>query len=195
MTTSLSHILTTAARIEGVRTTQIRLEAPMIDLAARVANAEGTVFLLSGGAMDSSRYHILGLDPWLTLKGNGHRLRLTLDDQEHRLTMDPLFALRAIVDRYQTSPTDRATPLAAGLMGYLAYDLKDVLEELPRTSVDRWQLPHLCFYAPAIILVYDKRQQQVYLHEIIRREGYRQRSPAGQDRIAALLKAPRPGEG
>ena len=78
--------------------------------------------------------------------------------------MHPLEALRAIGQHLRCDPPFNRPdyPLGAGLMGYLAYDLKDVLEELPRTSMDRWRLPHLCFYAPALVLVYDKRNRQTH---------------------------------
>ncbi|UCD32891.1 MAG: aminodeoxychorismate synthase component I, partial [Desulfobacterales bacterium] len=47
-------------------------------------------------------------------------------------------------------------PIASGVLGYLAYDLKDRLEKLPRTSIDRLRLPHIYFVAPSIIVVHDK---------------------------------------
>ena len=196
MTIAIHHILKAGGHIESIRTRDISLDGPLMDLAARVATEEGTVLLLSGGDLESARYHILGFDPWLTLKGRGHDLRLTMDHQTHALSMDPRDAMRAVVSYYHRRPgAGTPTPLAAGLMGYLAYDLKDVLENLPRTSVDRWQLPHLCLYAPSMILVYDKQRQQTRLHEIVRRKGYRRLGPDGDDRMAALLKAPLPDEG
>jgi para-aminobenzoate synthetase component 1 len=196
MTIAINHILKSGGRIERIRTREITLAGPLIDLAAPVANKTGTVLLLSGGRLDSARYHILGFDPWLTLKGRGRDLQLTIDDQEHALSMDPLEALRAVASHYHCQPeAGLASPLAAGLMGYLAYDLKDVIEELPRTSVDRWQLPHLCFYAPSIIVVHDRQRQLTHLHEIVRRKGYQQLAPDGRDRMAALWNTPLPDEG
>ena len=196
MTIAINHILKASGRIEHIRTREITLAGPPIDLAARVANETGTVLLLSGGRLDSARYHILGFDPWLSLKGRGHDLQLTIDQQRHTLSMDPLDALRAVVNHYRCrTETDVTPPLAAGLMGYLAYDLKDVIEELPRTSVDRWQLPHLCFYAPSIIVVHDRQRQQTHLLEIVRRKGYQQLAPDGRNRMAALWNMPLPDEG
>ena len=117
-------------------------------MAAGLAHREGTTLLLSGGGLSSARYHILGFDPWLCLKGRGTDLTLMIDGQVSRLEMDPLEALRTIVNHFGCPPDSAVeAPLTAGLMGYLSYDLKDMLEELPRTSPDRWQLPHLCFYA------------------------------------------------
>jgi para-aminobenzoate synthetase component I len=196
MTIALNQILNAGGRIERIRTREITLAGALIDLAACVANQAGTVLLLSGGRLDSARYHILGLDPWLCLKGRGHDLQLTVDREDHTLSMDPLDALRAVVRHYRCRlQDDVAPPLAAGLMGYLAYDLKDAIEDLPRTSVDRWQLPHLCFYAPSIIVVHDRQRQQTHLHEVVRRKGYQRLAPDGRNRIAALGNTPLPDEG
>jgi len=182
------------SNIEAILTEEITLPRPMIDLAARLADREGTALLLSGGRLASARYHILGFDPWLCLKGRGSDLTLTIDGQVSRRAMDPLEALGAIVNHFALPPDKTvAPPLTAGLMGYLAYDLKDVLEALPRTSPDRWRLPHLCFYAPSIILVHDRQRGRTVRHDILRRGG--QQGPEGRDRLAALADAPLPEEG
>ena len=196
MADSINHLLKAGGHIESIRSRKVAPEIPLIDLAARLSKKEGTVLLMSGGRLDSARYHILGFDPWLTLKGCGRDLRLIIDDQEHALSMHPLEALRAVVHHYYCRPdiVPAGMPLAAGLMGYLAYDLKDLLEDLPRTSVDRWQLPHLCFYAPGIILVHDKQLQITHLHEMMRRKGYRKLSPSGSDRLDVLVNSPTPDE-
>lgn len=197
MTASINPILKAGGHIERIRSREITPAAPLMDLAARLADAEGTVLLMSGGNLDSARYHILGFDPWLTLKGCGRNLRLTIDQEEHALSTHPLDGLRAVIQHFQCRPGSitAGSPLAGGLMGYLAYDLKDELEELPRTSLDRWQLPHLCFYAPSIILIHDRRHQRTHLHEMVRRKGYRKLEPDGRARLAALEKALPPDEG
>ena len=137
-----------------------------MDIAAHRARKEGTVLLMSGGDLDSARHHILGLKPWLTLKSRGRALELVIDEQTHRLQVDPLEAVGAVTERFPYAlETADDIPLATGLMGYLAYDLKDQLEELPRTSVDRWQLPHICLYVPSAIVVQDVRTGRTLLHE------------------------------
>ena len=179
--------------IETLLTEEIPLHRPMIDMAAHLADQEGTVLLLSGGGLASARYHILGFDPWLCLKGRGTDLTLVIDGQVSKLEMDPLEALEAIVRHYGCPPGNTIeAPLTAGLMGYLAYDLKDVLETLPRTTLDRWLLPHLCFYAPSIILVHDRQQGRTVQHTIVRRG---RPAPDGRARLTALENTPPPDEG
>ncbi|MBT8340990.1 MAG: aminodeoxychorismate synthase component I, partial [Desulfatitalea sp.] len=45
----------------------------------------------------------------------------------------------------------------------LAYDLKDELERLPRTSVDDLHLPHLLLFGHAVLVVHDRHSDQVRL--------------------------------
>jgi para-aminobenzoate synthetase component 1 len=165
---TLQEILISAGKPIHIKSHTIPDAGSLMDMGAHLADDEGTVLLMSGGRLDSARYHILGVKPWLTLKSRGRVLQLTIDGREHRLEMETLAALRAIIDHFKYDNPTFDFPLAAGLMGYLAYDLKDALEDLPRTAVDRWRLPHTCLYAPSMIVVQDVRNGQSAMHEFIR---------------------------
>ncbi len=56
----------------------------------------------------------------------------------------------------QRASAEASLPLSSGLLGYFAYDLKDCLEELPRTSVDDLGLPLLHLVAPSVIVIHDR---------------------------------------
>ncbi len=144
-------------RFSGVHVQPLELNEPFIDLVARCAPLPGTVALLSGGDLDSARYHLLGLWPWLSLSGRGHAMRLQVDGVTQPWATTPLDALAAVLDALRLPAGAWPPPLAAGLMGYLAYDLKDELETLPRTSVDDLGLPHLLLHAPALLVVHDRQ--------------------------------------
>ena len=59
--------------------------------------------------------------------------------------------LQQTLTRCRLNPEIFPLPVAAGLFGYLAYDLKDDLEDLPRTTVDDLGLPHLYLNAPSLV--------------------------------------------
>ncbi len=162
--TSIQDILDRAGRLR-IRRADWAPTSSLMDLASRWALEEGTVLLMSGGELDSARHHILGIEPWLTFKSRGRKVGLTVNGRTHRLEMDPLDAVRAVSEHFQCPADTGDIPLAAGLMGYLAYDLKDQLEALPRTSIDRWGLPQVCLYAPSAILVQDRHTGRVALYE------------------------------
>ena len=151
-----------------IRSREMPAAISLMNIGAHWAHREGTVLLMSGGRQDSAQHHILGFNPWLTLKCRADELQLTIDGERHLLSMDPLEGLRAIMHHFPCRCENEHGPLTAGLMGYLAYDLKDNLETLPRTSVDLWGLPHICFYAPSAILVQKTNTGQTMLHECIR---------------------------
>jgi para-aminobenzoate synthetase component 1 len=122
------------------------------------------VALVSGGELDSARYNILGIHPWLSLVGRGNELHVTEGSCPAVWRIDPLEGLREILRRLSI-PLEKRTgipaslPIAAGLMGYLAYDLKDCIEELPRTSVDDLNLPLMVLFAHRVIVVEDRRER------------------------------------
>ncbi|MBN1625828.1 MAG: aminodeoxychorismate synthase component I [Deltaproteobacteria bacterium] len=145
------------------RVKRIEIGKPFIDIAAGFASTEGTVLLMSGGDLDCSRYHILGIKPWLSFTGRGLKQNITICGRSLEFESDPFDALRVILDTYHTEEPSSQLPLTSGLMGYLAYDLKDHIENIPRTSVDDLGLPHICLFAPSVILIHDKKDGSTWL--------------------------------
>ncbi len=142
-------------RLRGIRSENAAPGVTAESAAEGLARREGTVVLLSGGRLDCARYHIVGAAPWLTVTAWGRRMRLAAGDRVLETEADPFEVVRAVLDRFALPAADPEIPVTAGLMGYLAYDLKDRIETLPRTSVDRWRLPHVFLCAPSILLVQD----------------------------------------
>ena len=155
-------------RITGIYTRHISINEPFENFASRFADMPGTVVLLSGGDLDCSRYHILATKPWLTLSGDRLTTDLTFDDVQISLDVDPFSALKKILAIYRfkderLSGLNLPDPIASGLFGYLAYDLKDGIEDLPRTTINDTHLPLMLLYAPAILVVHDKITGQTRL--------------------------------
>ncbi len=146
-----------AFSISGFHAQPIELNETFMETASRFAALPGTVLLMSGTGLDCARYHILGVKPWLALTGRDQRLQVRIHDTVHHIAENPFEVLRQILRQFHfnAASSDFEMPIGAGLMGYLAYDLKDCLEKLPRTSVDDLGLPHICLYAPSVILVQD----------------------------------------
>ncbi|WP_437638415.1 aminodeoxychorismate synthase component I [Sorangium sp. So ce854] len=143
-------------RVTGVHSEPLDLTEPFVDVVRRFAHLPGTVALMSGGELDSARHHILGVYPWLSL--SGHRARTTLADGDRRVELheDPFTTLRRVLQRCSVPDLGAPLPLCSGLLGYFAYDLKDCLEQLPRTSIDDLELPLMHLVAPAILVMHDR---------------------------------------
>ena len=127
-----------------------------MDFAARFAPMPGTVVLMSGGELDCARYHILAARPWLSLSGSGQHITITSNDEKIVSHGSPFDILNKILNSYRLDNHPEFAPVGAGLFGYLSYDLKDYLEDLPRTTVDDMCLPVICLFVPSIIVVRDK---------------------------------------
>ncbi len=142
-------------KVSGVDSEPLHLREPFLEVVRRFAHLPGTVALMSGGAHDSARHHILGLYPWLSL--SGHRTRTTLADGDQRVELeeDPFATLRRLL-QHSRVPGLPSLPLSSGLLGYFAYDLKDCLEQLPRTSVDDLGLPLMHLVAPSLIVIQER---------------------------------------
>jgi len=163
-------------RISSLFMEEIDLGLPFELAAARFAKDPGTVLLLSGSSLESgsrmegsgcSRFNILGINPWLELKGRGETLTLRFKNRSEKVTQDPFAFLGELLDHLKSDhlksdSSQRDLPVYAGLFGYFSYDLKDRIENLPRTCVDT-HLPDICLYAPSIILVQDRLAKKTFL--------------------------------
>jgi para-aminobenzoate synthetase component 1 len=147
----------------SVHVEPLELKESFLNLGARFASQPGTAVLLSGSELDCSRYNILATWPWLQISGQSQEMNLSVIDDRIKFQADPFETLKTILDSCRLEDFTPSLPVGAGLFGYLAYDLKDQLENLPRTSIDDLSLPHLYFFSPSIIIVQDRLAGQTRL--------------------------------
>jgi para-aminobenzoate synthetase component 1 len=178
--------------LRGVLQVAVDLSEPFIDVVGRFADEPGTIALLSGGTLDSARHDMLAIRPWLTIRERGHQVVADFGGTTITAGLDPFAALQAIIRHYGLPAPEAASPLSAGLFGYLAYDLKDAVEKLPRTSCDDLSLPRLCMAAPSLLLVHDRSRATTTAHVPI----FENDEEAARSRLARfqadLVRAPGP---
>ncbi|MFP4225863.1 MAG: aminodeoxychorismate synthase component I [Desulfobacterales bacterium] len=146
-------------RITGVHTKPIQPVDAFMDLAVQAADTCGTVALMSDGESDSARFHLLAARPWLTVKAYGREFFLSAGNASAVFEADPFEALERLLTYFAITPENDHLPVTSGLFGYFSYDLKDFIEKLPRTAVNDLSLPHLCLYAPSVIVIYDRQEK------------------------------------
>lgn len=152
-------------KIFSLFTQEIHLNLPFDQAAARFAGDPGTVVLLSGSDLDCARYNCLAVDPWLEIKGRGQEMSLGFGDNSFGISQDPFDLLQALLHQFKVEPPAGILgdlPVAAGFFGYFSYDLKDQIEDLPRTCADTF-LPDICLFAPSILMVQDKKTGTTHL--------------------------------
>jgi para-aminobenzoate synthetase component 1 len=163
MNSKANTLHTCVGKLSGVHIENIDLNIDFLELASRFAELPGTVVLLSGGDLDCARYHILGALPWLTLTAGSQQTLVTIDNQDLIIPGNPFTLLRQMMEILALPEGKWPAPLTAGLLGYFSYDLKDCLEQLPRTTVDDLKLPDMLLYAHSLLVVHDKETKTTQL--------------------------------
>ncbi len=163
MTSITDKITEHTGAITKINCEQVTLESSFLDAADRFAAEPGAAVLMSGGDLDCARWHILGARPWLALKGDKFRLTAVMGDNAVVQDVSPLDGLQDVLKAFPAVSPAPGLPATAGFLGYFSYDLKDCIEDLPRTSADDLGLPQLCLYAPSVLLVHDKVENRTWL--------------------------------
>lgn len=146
------------------------LETP-VSAMMKLAENEPNSFLfesVEGGAV-RGRYSIIGLRPDLIWKcqGNDSSLnRTALDDADTGFTpckQAPLKALRSILAESRIDLPEDLPPMAAGVFGYMGYDMVRLMEDLPQANPDVMGLPDAIFLRPTIMVIFDAVKDQMSL--------------------------------
>ncbi len=137
------------------------LETP-VSAFLKVASGAAPSFLLEsveGGAV-RGRYSIIGLKPDLIFRVQGeqaeiNRTALTAPDAFAPCAQPPLEALRELIAECRIDLPDELPPPAAGLFGYLGYDMVRLMERLPDINPDPLRTPDAILIRPTIVIVFD----------------------------------------
>ncbi|HEX2552384.1 MAG TPA: anthranilate synthase component I [Microvirga sp.] len=130
----------------------------------------GAAFLLEsveGGAV-RGRYSMIGLDPdlvWRCQDGAASLDRRALDHAGafEAETLPPLESLRALIQESALPLGDDLPPMAAGLFGYLGYDMVRLMERLPAPNPDALGVPDAILVRPTVMVVFDAVRDEVSL--------------------------------
>ncbi len=121
------------------------------------------IFLLEsveGGAV-RGRYSLIGLDPDLVWKVQGEKAfinRQALADVAGPFEEDaraPLDSLRALLTESRIDLPPALPPMAAGLFGYMGYDMVRLIERLPPPNPDASGVPDALMIRPTVMVVFD----------------------------------------
>ncbi len=138
------------------------LETPVAAYLKLAARSPGATFLLEsveGGAV-RGRYSMIGLRPdvvWRCVDGEAAISRDAVIDAGTFVpeTLAPLASLRALVAESAIPLDDTLPPMAAGIFGYLGYDMVRLMERLPPANPDALGVPDSVLIRPTIMVVFD----------------------------------------
>jgi anthranilate synthase component I len=137
------------------------LETP-VSAFIKVAGGKPMSFLLEsveGGAV-RGRYSIIGIEPDTLWRTRGavaeiNRTPLAAPDAFAPCPAAPLAALRELVAESRIALPDGLPPMAAGVFGYLGYDMVRLMEELPEPNPDPIGIPDAILVRPTVVLIFD----------------------------------------
>src|SRR5439155_501920 len=136
------------------------LETP-VSAFLKIAGGKPMSFLLEsveGGAV-RGRYSIIGLEPDLTWRTVAGRAEINRTPRRNGgfapCNEPPLAALRALVAESRIELPETLPPMAAGIFGYLGYDMVRLMEELPQPNPDPIGVPDAILMRPTIVVVFD----------------------------------------
>jgi len=131
---------------------------------------KGSAFLLESveGGATRGRFSMIGLDPdlvWRCQDGVaaidrhalGHARSFETD------TRPPLESLRALIKESALPLSDDLPPMAAGLFGYLGYDMVRLMERLPEPNPDALKVPDAILVRPTVMVVFDAVRDEISL--------------------------------
>ncbi|MFA5112070.1 MAG: chorismate-binding protein, partial [Desulfobaccales bacterium] len=129
----------------------------LAELFVAVRQRPYAMLLLSGGDLDCAGFSVMGWDPFLVLTARGRRITVQQDGDVRVYEANPFEALEDVLGALELPGDSPLAPLAAGGLGFLAYDLKNHLERLPTTAVDDLGLPEMVFAFPRRLVIHDRR--------------------------------------
>jgi anthranilate synthase component I len=120
---------------------------------------------VEGGAV-RGRYSAIGLKPDLIWRCFGDRAEINRTARQDLGTFEPcaggsLDSLRALIRESRIAVPDGLPPIAAGLFGFMTYDMVRLMERLPDANPDTIGIPDAVFTRPTVVAVFDNVGDQV----------------------------------
>src|SRR5215831_4458930 len=150
---------------------------------------------VEGGAV-RARYSIIGLDPDAVWRARGDTAEINRaarqdKDAFHPCSEPPLAALRAFINESRFVLPDSLPPMAAGVFGYLSYDMVRLMEELPPPNVDPIGIPDAVLVRPTVVVIFDSVLDTLTLVTPVRPSGLAADAALARavDRLTAVVEA------
>ncbi|HEV7258437.1 MAG TPA: anthranilate synthase component I [Bosea sp. (in: a-proteobacteria)] len=160
----------------------------------------GPAFLLEsveGGAV-RGRYSMIGLEPdliWRCHRGEASICRPALGDSFLADPRPAFESLRALLEESAIPAADAEIdlpPMAAGVFGYLGYDMVRLMERLPEPKDTGTGVPDAILTRPTLMVVFDSVRDEIHVVTPVRHQpGVPARAAQEQalDRLDAVVRA------
>lgn len=137
------------------------LETP-VSAVLKLAGDDPYGFLLESveGGEVRGRYSIIGLKPDLIWRCHGDKAEINRDATAADSDFTPcpdgaLQSLRELIAESRIDLPEHLPPMAAGLVGYIGYDMVRLMERIPDTCRDVLGVPDGMFVRPTVMAIFD----------------------------------------
>ncbi|MGN0932384.1 anthranilate synthase component I [Falsigemmobacter intermedius] len=179
------------------------LDTP-VSLMLKLAEARSDTFMLESvtGGEVRGRYSVVGMKPDLIWQCHGEQSRINRQARYEANAFEdleghPLETLRALIAECAIDMPSELPAIAAGLFGYLGYDMIRLVEHLPNVPEDKLGLPDAVLMRPSVIAVLDGVKGEVTLvapawvsSGLSARAAYAQAAERVMDALKDLDRAP-----
>jgi len=145
------------------------LETP-VSAMLKLAEGRPYSFLLESvtGGEVRGRYSLIGMKPDLIWRCYGDRVEINRDarcdlKKFEPLPGRPLDELRKLITESRIDLDDDLPPMAAGLYGFMTYDMVRQMERLPDNNPDSLGLPDSVYVRPTVMAIFDTIEDKVII--------------------------------
>ncbi|MDE2579205.1 MAG: anthranilate synthase component I [Hyphomicrobiales bacterium] len=138
------------------------LETPVSAFLKLSRGRAGNLFLLESveGGATRGRYSMIGLDPDIVWRAHAGKAEINRDALRDKnaftpCPQKPLDALRALIAESAIAHEENLPPMAAGVFGYLGYDMVREMEHLAPAKADPIGVPDAVMIRPTAMVVFD----------------------------------------
>ena len=179
------------------------LDTP-VSLMLKLGDARSDTFMLESvtGGEVRGRYSVVGLKPDLIWQCHGTQSRINRGARFEADVFDPLDGhpldtMRALIAESRVDMPADLPAIAAGLFGYLGYDMIRLVEHLPDVNPDPLGLPDAVLMRPSVVAVLDGVKGEVTIvapawvaSGLSARAAYAQAAERVMDSLRDLDRAP-----
>ncbi|MGH6857252.1 MAG: anthranilate synthase component I family protein, partial [Methylocella sp.] len=175
------------------------LETPVSAFLKLSAGRAGRVFLLESveGGAARGRFSMIGLDPdilWRVFGGTAEINRRAQADPGgfSPCALPPLAALCELLAESRIETSDDLPPMAAGVFGYLGYDMVRQMERLAEAKPDPIGMPDALMLRPTVMVVFDAVRDEIFIVTPLRPDrdtGFRAAYDHARERLESVVAA------
>ena len=139
----------------------------------RIARDAKYAFLLESveGGETIARYTFVGANPVEVFRARGRNCIIEVGGKRKRFEGNPIEELRRLTLRFKPVRVPGLPPLISGAIGYCAYDIVRLIEDIPATGSDDMKLDDCVMMFYLGILAFDHVQHRVWITRNVFIEG------------------------